>query len=156
MKKAAILCGTEHKLKKYSAKSAMSSEHSFAVQYRKVSRMHLSNLDCFAVVCTELRIRSIIFCEKGRVKMDINETMAKEIAAQLGLGKQGAVNDSLLKSLERKTDEELAKDILKMKSQLAAANISPARQQAMLRSLMPMMNGSQRARLEKIIRLISG
>lgn len=87
--------------------------------------------------------------------MDINETMAKEIAAQLGLGKQGAVNDSLLKSLERKTDEELAKDILKMKSQLAAANISPARQQAMLRSLMPMMNGSQRARLEKIIRLIS-
>lgn len=87
--------------------------------------------------------------------MDMNEKMAKDIAAQLGLGNSGGVNSQVLRSLESKSDEELARDILKMKEQLAAANISPQRQKAMLRSLMPMMNQSQRARLDKIIRLIS-
>ena len=87
--------------------------------------------------------------------MDINEKMATEIASQLGLGNNGGVNKQVLRGLESKSDEELARDILRMKEQLAASNISPARQKAMLRSLMPMMNASQRARLEKIIRLIS-
>lgn len=87
--------------------------------------------------------------------MDINEKMAAEIAAQLGLGSNGGVNKQLLRGLESKSDEELARDILRMKEQLAASNISSARQKAMLKSLMPMMNASQRARLEKIIRLIS-
>lgn len=88
--------------------------------------------------------------------MDINEKMAKDIAAQLGIGNQGSVDKNVLKGLEGKSDEELARYIMSMKSQLAAANISPAKQQAMLRSLIPMMNNTQRARLEKIIRLISG
>lgn len=87
--------------------------------------------------------------------MDMNEKMAKDIAAQLGLGNSGGVNAQVLRSLEAKSDQELARDIVKMKGQLAAANISPQRQKAMLRSLMPMMNQSQRARLDKIIRLIS-
>lgn len=87
--------------------------------------------------------------------MDMNEKMAKDIAAQLGIGNSGSVNSQVLRSLESKSDEELARDILKMKEQLAAANISPQRQKAMLRSLMPMMNQFQRARLDKIIRLIS-
>lgn len=88
--------------------------------------------------------------------MDINETMAKEIAAQLGIGSKASVDKNVLRGLEEKSDEELARYILNMKEQLSAANISASRQQAMLRSLMPMMNGSQRARLEKIIKLISG
>lgn len=88
--------------------------------------------------------------------MNINEKMAKEIAAQLGIGGTAAVDKNVLRGLEEKSDEELARYILNMKEQLSAANISPGRQQAMLRSLMPMMNSSQRARLEKIIRLISG
>ena len=87
--------------------------------------------------------------------MDMNEKIAKDIAAQLGLGNSGGVNSQVLRSLEAKSDQELARDIVKMKEQLAAANISPQRQKAMLRSLMPMMNQSQRARLDKIIRLIS-
>ncbi len=87
--------------------------------------------------------------------MDINEKMAAEIASQLGLGNNGGVNKQVLKGLERKSDEELARDILQIKEQLAAANISPARQKAMLKSLVPMMNASQRERLEKIIQLIS-
>lgn len=88
--------------------------------------------------------------------MNINEKMAKEIAAQLGIGSNSAVDRNVLKGLEEKSDEELARYILNMKEQLSAANISASRQQAMLRSLMPMMNSSQRARLEKIIKLISG
>lgn len=87
--------------------------------------------------------------------MDINEKMAAEIASQLGLGNNGGVNKQVLKGLERKSDEELARDILQIKEQLAAANISPARQKAMLKSLLPMMNASQRERLEKIMQLIS-
>ncbi len=87
--------------------------------------------------------------------MDINEKMAAEIASQLGLGNNGGVNKQVLKGLERKSDEELARDILQIKEQLAAANISPARQKAMLKSLVPMMNASQRERLEKIMQLIS-
>ncbi len=87
--------------------------------------------------------------------MDINEKMAAEIASQLGLGNNGGVNKHVLKGLEGKSDEELARDILQIKEQLAAANISPARQKAMLKSLVPMMNASQRERLEKIMQLIS-
>ncbi len=87
--------------------------------------------------------------------MDINEKMAAEIASQLGLGNNGGVNKQVLKGLERKSDEELARDILQIKEQLAAASISPARQKAMLKSLVPMMNASQRERLEKIMQLIS-
>ncbi len=87
--------------------------------------------------------------------MDINEKMAAEIASQLGLGNNGGVNKQVLKGLEGKSDEELARDILQIKEQLAAANISPARQKAMLKSLVPMMNASQRERLEKIMQLIS-
>ena len=87
--------------------------------------------------------------------MDINEKMAAEIASQLGLGKSGGANKQVLRGLEGKSDQELARDILRMKEQLAAANISPARQKAMLKSLVPMMNASQRERLEKIMKLIS-
>ena len=87
--------------------------------------------------------------------MDINEKMAAEIASQLGLGKGGGVNRQVLRGLEGKSDQELARDILRMKEQLAAANISPSRQKAMLKSLIPMMNPSQRERLEKIMKLIS-
>lgn len=87
--------------------------------------------------------------------MDINEKMAAEIASQLGLGNSGGVNKQVLKGLEKKSDQELARDILRMKEQLAAANISPARQKAMLKSLVPMMNASQRERLEKIMKLIA-
>ena len=37
--------------------------------------------------------------------MDINEKMAAEIAAQLGLGSNGGVNKQLLRGLESKSDE---------------------------------------------------
>lgn len=86
--------------------------------------------------------------------MDLNEKMASEIAAQLGLSGSAGVNQNTLKKLEGKSDAELAVEILKLKEQLKANNISPQQQKMLLSRLMPMMNGQQKARLQKIIELL--
>ena len=46
--------------------------------------------------------------------MDLNEKMAAEIAAQLGLSGRNGVYAGTVKKLERKSDAELANDILRM------------------------------------------
>ena len=79
------------------------------------------------------------------MSMDMNEKMAREIAQQLGLGGSKNVSRQTVKSLEGKSDEELVKELGRLQAQLAANNIG---------QLMPMMNGKQRARLEKIIRML--
>ena len=85
--------------------------------------------------------------------MDLNEKMAAEIAAQLGLG--GApVNPGTVKKLEGKSDAELASEIIKLRDQLAANNISPKQQRMLLTKLMPMMDANQKARLQKVIELL--
>ena len=87
--------------------------------------------------------------------MDLNEKMAAEIAAQLGLGGNKAnVSHETVKKLEGKSDAQLAQEILKLKEQLAANNISPAQQQMLLKRLMPMMDANQKARLQKVIELL--
>ena len=86
--------------------------------------------------------------------MDLNEKMAAEIAAQLGLSGRKGVDDGTVKKLERKSDAELAKDILRMKEQLEANNISPQQQIAIVRRLMPMMDANQKARLQRVIELL--
>lgn len=86
--------------------------------------------------------------------MDLNEKMAAEIAAQLGLLGRKGVDAGTVKKLERKSDAELAKDILRMKEQLEANNISPQQQIAIVRRLMPMMDDNQKARLQRVIELL--
>ena len=89
--------------------------------------------------------------------MDMNEKMAAEIAAQLGLGgNRGGipVNQATLKKLEHKSDAELAVEILKLKEQLKANNISVEQQKMLLSRLMPMMDANQKARLHKVIELL--
>lgn len=89
--------------------------------------------------------------------MDMNEKMAAEIAAQLGLGgNRGgiSVNQATLKKLENKSDAELAVEILKLKEQLKANNISVEQQKMLLSRLMPMMDANQKARLQKVIELL--
>ncbi|MBQ4650097.1 MAG: hypothetical protein IJB73_05290 [Firmicutes bacterium] len=87
--------------------------------------------------------------------MDLNEKMAAEIAAQLGLGGSNSkVSHDTVKKLEGKSDAQLAAEILKLKEQLAANNISPVQQQMLLRRLMPMMDDNQKARLQKVIELL--
>ena len=86
--------------------------------------------------------------------MDMNEKMAREIAQQLGLGGSKNVSRQAVQSLEGKSDEELVKDLGRLQAQLAANNIGTEQQKALVKQLMPMMNGKQRARLEKIIRML--
>ena len=60
----------------------------------------------------------------------------------------------ILRQLENKSDAELEREILKIKEQLRANNVTYEKQLGMLRSLAPMMNGSQKARLQKVIELL--
>jgi len=86
--------------------------------------------------------------------MDLNEKMVGEIASQLGLkGGQGVSRD-MIRQFENKSDAELERDILKLKEQLKANNISYQRQISLLRNLAPMMNPKQKARLQHVIELL--
>ena len=86
--------------------------------------------------------------------MDLNEQMAGEIARQLGLSGKNGVSRDVVRELERKSDAELSRDILRLKKQLAENNISPQQQMAIVKKLMPMMNSEQKARLQKVIELL--
>ena len=85
--------------------------------------------------------------------MDINETMAREIAQQLGIGSAGAGQD-MIRRLEGKSDTELMQELARLQSQLATNNIGPAQQKALVKSLMPMMKGPQRQRLQRILNML--
>lgn len=85
--------------------------------------------------------------------MDINETMAREIAQQLGIGSAGAGQD-MIRRLEGKSDTELMQELARLQSQLAANNIGPAQQKALVKSLMPMMKGPQRQRLQRVLNML--
>ena len=86
--------------------------------------------------------------------MDLNEQMAGEIARQLGLSGSKGVSRDTVRSLEKKSDAELSRDILRLKEQLAANNISPQQQMAIVKKLMPMMDDNQKARRQKVIELL--
>lgn len=86
--------------------------------------------------------------------MDLNEQMAGEIARQLGLSGNKGVDRDTVKKLERKSDAELSRDIMRLKEQLEANNISTQQQIAIVRKLVPMMDANQKARLQKVIELL--
>ena len=86
--------------------------------------------------------------------MDLIEQMAGEIARQLGLSGRNGVSRDVVRELERRSDAELSRDILRLKKQLAENNISPQQQMAIVKKLMPMMNSEQKARLQKVIELL--
>ena len=86
--------------------------------------------------------------------MELNDKMVGDIARQLGI-KPGRNNgQEILRQLENKSDAELERVILKIKEQLRANNITYEKQLTMLRNLAPMMNGRQKARLQKVIELL--
>ena len=83
--------------------------------------------------------------------MKLDDKTLNSLASQLGLsGKTGAV-ERQMKAYENKSDEELIKELLKLQEKLKAANIPYETQMRALESLMPMMNGQQKARLEKLV-----
>ena len=86
--------------------------------------------------------------------MELNDKMVGEIAQQLGI-KPGKNNgQDILRQLENKSDAELEREILKIKEQLKANNITYQKQIGMLKNLATMMNTKQRARLQKVIEIL--
>ena len=60
----------------------------------------------------------------------------------------------MIRRLEGKSDAELMQELARLQSQLAANNIGPAQQKALVKSLMPMMKGPQRQRLQRVLNML--
>lgn len=86
--------------------------------------------------------------------MKLDDKTLKSLASQLGMSATSRHVERKVKAYENKSDEELIGELLKMQKKLEAANIPYETQMAALESLMPMMNGQQKARLEKIVGLL--
>ncbi len=86
--------------------------------------------------------------------MDLNEKTIADIASQLGLGDSNKVGKSTINNLSSKSDAELEREIRKLKEQLKANNISYQQQMAILKSIAPMMDPKQRARLNKVMEIL--
>ena len=86
--------------------------------------------------------------------MKLDDKSIRNLAQQLGLSGERGMAERHVKAYENKSDEELISELLKMQKKLDAANIPYETQMAALESLMPMMNGQQKARLEKIVGLL--
>lgn len=86
--------------------------------------------------------------------MGFDEKTIQNLASQLGIKTGVNQTEQTIKHYENKSDEELAAEILKLQQKLNAANIPYEKQLAAVESLMPMMNGQQKARLNKIIGLL--
>ncbi len=87
--------------------------------------------------------------------MELNEKMIGEIAGQLGLSGGNNVGKQALDRLAAKSDAELERDILKIKEQLRANNVTYDKQMAILRNIAPMMDSKQKARLQRVIELLN-
>ena len=86
--------------------------------------------------------------------MNLNEKKITEIARQLGITDSKRIDKSTISRLSSKSDVELEREILRLKSQLKASNISSAQQIALLKSIEPMMDDQQRIRLARIIEIL--
>lgn len=86
--------------------------------------------------------------------MEIDERTIMELASQLGISPDRRSAMSKVKSMEQKSDRELMSEIMKLREKLNQSNVPYDKQIAMVKSLMPMMNGEQKARLSRIIRLL--
>lgn len=86
--------------------------------------------------------------------MKLDEKTILELARQLGVPADKKQAAETARRYEQKTDAEIAAEILKLQDKLRAANIPYDKQMALVQSLMPMMNGQQKARLTKVIGLM--
>lgn len=86
--------------------------------------------------------------------MSINEKNVGEIARQLGLSSGKGVSKAQIDYLSSKNDAELERELLKIKRQLKANNISYEQQMALIRSIAPMLDAKQRERLNKVIDIL--
>lgn len=86
--------------------------------------------------------------------MSINEKNVGEIARQLGLSSGKGVSKAQIDYLSSKNDAELERELLKIKRQLKANNVSYEQQMALIRSIAPMLDAKQRERLNKVIDIL--
>ena len=86
--------------------------------------------------------------------MSLDDKTIMDLASQLGISADKKSTMAKAKSFEKKSDAELVSEIMKLKEKLNQSIIPYEKQMAAVKSLMPMMNAEQRARLEKIIALL--
>jgi len=91
--------------------------------------------------------------------MEIDNKMIMDLAEQMGLSEQKNSNsfNSAAKRAEQyknKSDDELVREILKLKQLMKKDRVAYEKQIATLKALGGMMKGEQRTRLLKIIELL--
>lgn len=91
--------------------------------------------------------------------MDLNDKLLLDLAEQLGLGggpnvsKADRMSD-LADKYKGKSDQELITEIMKVKHSLKKDKVQFEKQMKTIKALRSMMSGEQKARLEKLIRLL--
>ena len=89
--------------------------------------------------------------------MDINDKRLMDLAAQLGFGKTVSKSGNMADLAEKykgKSDQELIDEILKVKRTIKKDKAQFEKQMRAIKALRSMMTGEQKARLEKLIRLL--
>lgn len=90
--------------------------------------------------------------------MNIDHKMLMDLAGQLGMddGKQSKVKRTadLADKYKGKSDQELLQEITKLKNSMKNDKAQFEKQMKAIKSLSVMMNNEQKARLEKVIRLL--
>ncbi len=93
--------------------------------------------------------------------MDINDKLVMDLAEQLGLGPAKSNNVSksdrmsdVAEKYKGKSDQELIDEIMKVKHSLKKDRAAFDKQMKAIKAMRSMMTGEQKARLEKLIRLL--
>ncbi len=86
--------------------------------------------------------------------MKIDDNTILGLADQLGISAGKETAKETLRNYEKKSDQELLRELLSLQEKLNAANVPYEKQMAAVEGLMPLMNEQQRARLNKIIGLL--
>lgn len=90
--------------------------------------------------------------------MDNNEKLLADLAAQLGLGSSTVSKSDRMSDLadkyKGKSDQELIGEIIKVRRSLKKDRAQYENQMRAIKALRSVMSGEQRARLEKLIRLL--
>ncbi|MDD3169625.1 MAG: hypothetical protein PHC91_09245 [Eubacteriales bacterium] len=92
--------------------------------------------------------------------MDSNDKLLMDLAVQLGLGRSEASvskadrMSDIADKYKGKSDQELLSEIMKVKQSLKKDKTQYEKQMKAIKALRSMMTGEQKARLEKLIRLL--
>lgn len=90
--------------------------------------------------------------------MEINEKLLMELAGQVGFSGNNEKSvkraERMAESYQGKGEEELLKEILKLKKSMKADRGQYEKQIKAIRSLRGMMNAEQRARMDRVLQLL--